>query len=121
MIIASALAVWKGLSVLTGTDAPIVVVLTESMEPAFARGDLLFLAKPNRPLVAGDIIVYKLSTKEIPIVHRLLNVHRSTSTNATYYLTKGDNNSADDRGIFAQEANGKLWLNDSEVMGIIYG
>ena len=37
MIIASALMIWKGLICITGTESPIVVVLTGSMEPGFKR------------------------------------------------------------------------------------
>uniref|UniRef100_A0A8C4V1R3 SEC11 homolog A, signal peptidase complex subunit n=1 Tax=Falco tinnunculus TaxID=100819 RepID=A0A8C4V1R3_FALTI len=43
MIVSSALMIWKGLMVVTGSESPIVVVLSGSMEPAFHRGDLLFL------------------------------------------------------------------------------
>ena len=43
MIVSSALMIWKGLMVVTGSESPIVVVLSGSMEPAFQRGDLLFL------------------------------------------------------------------------------
>jgi hypothetical protein len=38
---------WKGLSVLTDSPSPIVVVLSGSMEPAFQRGDLLLLWNRN--------------------------------------------------------------------------
>lgn len=37
MIISSALMIWKGLMVVTGSESPIVVVLSGSMEPAFYR------------------------------------------------------------------------------------
>lgn len=43
MIVSSALMIWKGLMVVTGSESPIVVVLSGSMEPAFYRGDLLLL------------------------------------------------------------------------------
>jgi signal peptidase len=43
MIVSSALMIWKGLMVVTGSESPIVVVLSGSMEPAFFRGDLLLL------------------------------------------------------------------------------
>ncbi|ORZ39986.1 hypothetical protein BCR44DRAFT_1426043 [Catenaria anguillulae PL171] len=113
--------VWKGLSVATNSEAPIVVVLTESMEPAFYRGDLLFLHNPNRTLDVGEIIVYKLANKEIPIVHRIVNVHTDSKENKQHILTKGDNNNADDRGIFAESQRGKLWLSRDEVMGVVGG
>ena len=74
-VVSSALATWKGLSVLTDTESPVVVVLSGSMEPAFYRGDLLFLSKPTSPFVVGDITVYKVPGQEIPIVHRVVEVH----------------------------------------------
>jgi signal peptidase len=65
---------WKGLSVITNSPIPIVVVLSGSMEPAFQRGDLLFLN--NRDILSepgvGDIVVYNVDGKDIPIVHRII-------------------------------------------------
>lgn len=65
---------WKGLSVATDSPSPIVVVLSGSMEPAFQRGDLLFLW--NRNIVqetdVGEIVVYNVKGKDIPIVHRIV-------------------------------------------------
>lgn len=37
MILTSALIIWKGLIVVTGSESPVVVVLSESMEPGFQR------------------------------------------------------------------------------------
>ena len=46
------------------------------MEPAFFRGDLLFLANDvNEPVRAGEIVVFKIEGREIPIVHRVIKVH----------------------------------------------
>lgn len=43
------------------------------MEPAFYRGDLLFLTNPVSELYkTGDITVYKIPGADIPIVHRVL-------------------------------------------------
>jgi len=44
MIVGSALMIWKSLMVLTMSESPVVVVLTGSMEPAYFRGDILFLS-----------------------------------------------------------------------------
>lgn len=61
MIVSSALMIWKGLMVMTGSESPIVVVLSGSMEPAFFRGDLLLLTNdPDDPIRAGDITVFKV-------------------------------------------------------------
>ena len=45
------------------------------MEPAFERGDLLFLVMNDDPIRVGDIIVFKLEGRDIPIVHRVIKVH----------------------------------------------
>ena len=49
---------------------------SESMTPIFERGDLLFLAMPSTPLRAGDIPVFQIKGQSIPIVHRLLEIHK---------------------------------------------
>jgi signal peptidase len=44
------------------------------MEPAFYRGDLLFLTNPaGERYHAGDITVYKIPGADIPIVHRVMD------------------------------------------------
>jgi signal peptidase I len=46
------------------------------MEPAFYRGDLLFLTNPvHEKYHTGDITVYKVPGADIPIVHRVLETH----------------------------------------------
>ena len=46
------------------------------MEPAFYRGDLLFLTNPaSERYQTGDITVYKIPGADIPIVHRVLETH----------------------------------------------
>jgi signal peptidase len=37
MIVTTALIIWKGLMCITGTESPVVVVLSGSMEPGFQR------------------------------------------------------------------------------------
>ena len=110
MIVSSALMIWKGLMVATGSESPIVVVLSGSMEPAFYRGDLLMLTNDvDEPIRAGDITVFKvcgltlffvtshyllriqIEGRDIPIVHRVIKVHER-GINETKFLTKGDNN-----------------------------
>lgn len=68
--------IWKGLMVVTGSESPIVVVLSGSMEPAFHRGDLLFLTNfREEPVRVGDIVVFKVEGRDIPIVHRVIKLH----------------------------------------------
>jgi len=103
LVVASALMIWKSLMVVTGSESPIVVVLSGSMEPAFYRGDLLFLTMDDGPFTVGEIVVFKIEGKEIPIVHRITKVHQNEK-GEVQLLTKGDNNLVDDsHGIYARE------------------
>lgn len=52
------------------------ISLPGSMEPAFHRGDLLFLTNyPEEPVRVGEIVVFKVEGRDIPIVHRVLKLH----------------------------------------------
>ncbi|KAG4165102.1 hypothetical protein ERO13_A13G059250v2 [Gossypium hirsutum] len=42
MVISSALIIWKGLICIIGSESPVVVVLSGSMEPGFKRETLIF-------------------------------------------------------------------------------
>ncbi|XP_039195434.1 signal peptidase complex catalytic subunit SEC11A [Crotalus tigris] len=114
MIVSSALMIWKGLMVATGSESPIVVVLSGSMEPAFHRGDLLFLTNHvEEPIRVGEIVVFRIEGREIPIVHRVLKIHEKQNGDIKF-LTKGDNNAVDDRGLYRQ---GQHWLEKKDVVG----
>ncbi len=145
MIVFSALMMWKGLMVVTQSDSPVVVVLrcasesaprppmappltpapaprfSGSMEPAFQRGDILFLTNYEDPISVGEIVVFKIAGRDIPIVHRVLKVHERMVAGAAGvpkrdvdYLTKGDNNPIDDRNLYAQD---QMWLRRGEILG----
>lgn len=135
---------WKALALAVDCESPIVVVLSASMEPAFARGDLLFLS--NLPTLAniGDIVVYNIKHRDIPIVHRVIKSHvreskladRKKAAKSTrgarinplaqvegspvqYLLTKGDNNDEDDIPLYAP---GQSFLErKGDVVGIVKG
>ncbi|XP_074901878.1 signal peptidase complex catalytic subunit SEC11A isoform X1 [Buteo buteo] len=160
MIVSSALMIWKGLMVVTGSESPIVVVLSGSMEPAFHRGDLLFLTnRIEDPIRVGEIVVFRIEGREIPIVHRVLKIHEKLKSPGLLFLvwkwfqtllsiseplpvllsiskkdvggaelhrafkmqngdikflTKGDNNAVDDRGLYKR---GQHWLEKKDVVG----
>lgn len=46
-----------------------------SMEPAFFRGDILFLYLGSDSFRVGEIVVFKVKGRDIPIVHRVIEVH----------------------------------------------
>ncbi|WVZ21486.1 hypothetical protein V8G54_008808 [Vigna mungo] len=147
LIVSSALVIWKGLSCVTGSESPVVVVISGSMEPGFQRGDILFLHMSKDPIRAGDIVVYNIdvctiilfllfcfvldvdfemlsniilsvSGKDIPIVHRVIEVHDRKNSEETYILTKGDNNDDDDRIMYNY---GQKWLQKHHIIGRAVG
>eukprot|EP00978_Attheya_sp_CCMP212_P001851 scaffold3822_cov42-Attheya_sp.AAC.4 len=83
------------------------------MEPAFQRGDILFLNNSVEQVGVGDVVVFKIKDREIPIVHRILKVHTKPD-GVVELLTKGDNNRVDDRGLYAP---GQLWLERQDILG----
>ena len=130
---------WKTLSILSNSPSPIVVVLSGSMEPAFQRGDLLFLWNRDQTAEVGEIVVYNVKGKDIPIVHRVVRSFHTASRNPsiqggkgkaknagaadvapkTQLLTKGDNNVADDTELYA---HGQSYLDRKEdIIGSVRG
>lgn len=95
------------------------------MEPAFYRGDLLFLTNPSyESYRTGDITVYKVPGAAIPIVHRVLETHDVKPTNSEsalipkqLLLTKGDNNHVDDIDLY----QGLEWLERKHIVGKVRG
>ena len=112
-VVTSALILWKILILVCFSESPIVVVLSGSMEPGYYRGDLLLLTSPNRPTAVGDICVFKLDGRDVPIVHRVHRLHE-TPEGERFILTKGDNNMGDDRNLYDP---GQNWINEKNIVG----
>ncbi|KAH8168754.1 peptidase s24-like domain-containing protein [Sarocladium implicatum] len=118
MVLSTAFMMWKGLSVISDSPSPIVVVLSGSMEPAFQRGDLLFLWNRNyfQETQVGEVVVYNVKEKDIPIVHRV--VRKFGTGDKAKLLTKGDNNAADDTELYAR---GQDYLAREDIIGSVVG
>ena len=84
------------------------------MEPAFQRGDILFLNNQDDPIRVGEIVVFKIRDRDIPIVHRVMKVHEDRETGEVEVRTKGDNNKVDDLGLYAP---GQKWLKREDILG----
>jgi signal peptidase len=73
-----ALGINQGLAFALSTDMPVVAVESNSMVPAFCKGDILVIQGVADPfqyrdfLEIGDVIVFSPEGKTIPIVHRLV-------------------------------------------------
>ena len=77
IVVSSALMMWKGLMLVTNSESPILVVVTGGMEPSFYRGDILFVNWDYTNPSPGDIVVYKVPSQEILIVHRVISVQQT--------------------------------------------
>jgi len=53
-----------------------LIFYSGSMEPAFHRGDILLLTHyKEEPVRVGEIVVFKIKGRDIPIMHRVLKLH----------------------------------------------
>jgi signal peptidase I len=136
LVLSTAFMLWKTLSIISNSPSPIVVVLSGSMEPAFQRGDLLFLWNRDQTAEVGEIVVYNVRGKDIPIVHRVVRSFHSSSPTSPkqadgkggrrqesaprkQLLTKGDNNVADDTELYAR---GQSYLDrNADLIGSVRG
>ncbi|KAJ5692859.1 hypothetical protein N7462_002282 [Penicillium macrosclerotiorum] len=133
LVLSTAFMLWKGLSVAAASSSPIVVVLSGSMEPAFQRGDLLFLWNRSPRTEVGEIVVYNVRGKDIPIVHRVVQsfpevegkakkvkeITADSDSSSQLLLTKGDNNVAADTMLYADNQD---YLNRQEdIVGSVRG
>ncbi|XP_042422487.1 signal peptidase complex catalytic subunit SEC11C-like isoform X9 [Zingiber officinale] len=82
------------------------------------NGDILFLNMGKEPIRAGEIVVFNFNRSEIPIVHRVIELHERQDTREISILTKGDNNDENDRVLYAK---GHLWLQKQHIMGRAIG
>ncbi|ERM97718.1 hypothetical protein AMTR_s00121p00109560 [Amborella trichopoda] len=110
MVVTPALMIWKALMCTTGSELPVVVVLSGSMEPGFKRGDILFLHASKDPIHAGEIIVFNVDGEDISIVHRVVKVHERKDTAKLDVLTK--------RIAYYHD---QLWLQERHIMGRAVG
>lgn len=118
LIVTSALMIWKFLVICTGSESPVVVVLSGSMEPAFYRGDILLLNVREEPVQLGEIVVFNVDGRDVPIVHRVVRAHARRADGHIELLTKGDHNYGDDKVLYAP---GQDWLHLDHIMGRTVG
>lgn len=120
-LLIGAYMIWKTVGVVSNTDTPIVVVLSESMHPGFNRGDILLLANWKREVHAGDICVFQLAASEIPIVHRVRDTNwrlGAREKGEMRIMTKGDNNSSCDTFLYRKV--GKEYLGRKDIGNFVY-
>jgi len=74
------------------------VVLTASMTPAIAPGDVVIVADRDPTAIAeGDVITFMRGTSEVPVTHRVIDV--VDEGGALAFETMGDANEGPDPGL----------------------
>ncbi|EIT80580.1 hypothetical protein AFCA_004908 [Aspergillus flavus] len=121
-ILGTAFIAWKIACVITGTAYPLMVVSSGSMEPAFYRGDLIFLWNRQQRIHTGDIPVVWFDGCPLPMVHRAIQVSQQevggVSLSKQLILTKGDNNAVDDTTLYPE---GQEFVYRENVVGLVRG
>lgn len=74
------------------------VVLTASMTPAIAPGDVVIVDERDPAAIAeGDVITFVRGDSEVPVTHRVIGV--TTTGGGVAFETRGDANEAPDAGL----------------------
>ena len=94
------------------TTSPIVVIQSGGMIGPPTRYDVLVLNNWPQNFHVGDPTTFQIKDRQIPITHRILK--KVYDNNTIQYLTKGDDNRVDDRGLYSP---GQLWLQRNEISG----
>ena len=91
IIVLAPYALWHCLCAISHTTSPIVVVTSESMEPVFQRGDILFVSNRTPNIELGEIVVCWIEGRRLPFVHRVIEKHvlnAGTGKDARYEKTQ---------------------------------
>ncbi|KAI5859416.1 putative signal peptidase I [Durotheca rogersii] len=114
---------WKGFSVLADSPCPAHVVISESMAPAFQRGDIILLSNRGREIRVGDIPVVWFRNAPLPMVHRATKILWAARPGGKgeieqLILTKGDNNELDDVALYP---GSRRYVYRDEIIGVVRG
>src|SRR5271157_4682418 len=122
---------YQGMILASGTQYPMVVVVSPSMVPKINVGDLLFVhyvppADIKNGTIAdqtGDVILYDSHglwgpfAQDDPIVHRVVGKYFNYTDNQWYFITKGDANpDTDPPGL-----SDKVPVPQDHVLGVVDG
>jgi len=122
-VLGSSLAAYEGLIVALGIEQPIMIVVSDSMEPTIGLGDFVAVRTVRLSQISiGNVIVYEKSLSNIRIVHRVICIVTSSSSQCQSpwypyltcyvppcYYTKGDNNFAPDPWVVLSNEIVAVW------------
>jgi signal peptidase I len=83
----------------------------------FFRGDLVIVSNTTDSIDIGEIIAFRIPGRNAIILHRVVERRESSfAPGETLFLTRGDWNPVDDRGLYRK---GQMWLQRHEIIGIV--
>lgn len=87
-----------------------LTILTSSMEPKLPPGTLIVVKpEPIEDIRIGDVMTYQIAPGKPAVVsHRVISISTSSDGKRTF-VTKGDNNSAADPTVVAEQVKGVVW------------
>ncbi|CAF1372109.1 unnamed protein product, partial [Rotaria sordida] len=93
LVSSTTIIIWKSLMLLTNCASRIIISLSGGVEPTFnSRDDFLLLTNYYTKFIrTGDIVVFQIEGRDIPIVHRVIKVHEKKDCYVKL-LTKDDIN-----------------------------
>ncbi|GFS78203.1 signal peptidase complex catalytic subunit SEC11C [Nephila pilipes] len=119
LLVGSVCSLWYGFTVVTGCRQPLTVVMTEGMEPALRKGDIVYSTNYEEDsLNVGDIIIFDVQGRGRSIVHRITYI-QTKQDGTLQMLTKGDGRPLDDRALFYPP--GQMWVEKKDVIGKVKG
>ena len=86
-----------------------VLILSESMEPTYPKGAIVLVRKQKREAEPGDVVMFSPEEGSGTYV-----IHRIVEESEEGFITRGDHNNTEDRGIVAPEqiygtVKGLIW------------
>jgi signal peptidase I len=119
----SALAAYSFLVLALGVNQPLLLVPSRSMEPTIDAGDVIAMRAISLPQIhLGDVIIYQQSYSQVLLVHRIVCIVTSTSSQcigslyvymkcrvAPCYYTKGDNEPGPDPWVVSASQITGVW------------
>ena len=121
--IGSALAAYSFLVLALGVNQPLLLVPSRSMEPTIDAGDVIAMRAISAPQIRlGDVIIYQQSYTQVLLIHRVVCIATSTSSQCVgslyvymkcnippCYYTKGDNEPGPDPWVVSASQITGVW------------
>ena len=123
VVLGSSLVAYSVLVLDLGVNQPLLLVPSRSMEPTIDAGDVIAMRAISAPRIQlGDVIIYQQSYSQVLLIHRVVCIVTSTSSQCTgslyvymkcsiapCYYTKGDNEPGPDPWVVSASQITGVW------------